>query len=102
MEVSQRLIPVRCFQCGMPLNHLQEEYDARVLNNESDKDILAALNVTRLCCRVNLMQAPADPRLRRRLPPRTGFTDVKHEPFSTASYTLAMDNPSGEPTILFE
>ena len=102
METSQRLIPVRCFQCGMPLNHVQEEFDARMLGEESAKDILASLGVARLCCRVNLLQAPVDPRLRRRPPPRAGFSDVKHEPFSTASYTLAMDAPNGEPTAIFE
>ena len=86
--VSKRLVPLRCFQCGMFVNHFQERFDALLVNNVTPKAAFELLNIRRPCCRVVLNTSAEDLRLRRRLKEPPGFAHVTHEPPSTKPYVL--------------
>ena len=46
------LIPIRCFTCGNVIGQLFKEWDERIQKgDESPKDILDSLGLTRFCCR---------------------------------------------------
>lgn len=46
------LIPVRCFTCGNVIGQLFKEWDERMQKGEeSPKEILDSLGLTRFCCR---------------------------------------------------
>ncbi|MEK6950686.1 MAG: DNA-directed RNA polymerase subunit N [Nanoarchaeota archaeon] len=45
------IIPIRCFSCGKPLGHLNEEYRERLQKGETPKKALDALGIERYCCR---------------------------------------------------
>lgn len=49
------IIPVRCFSCGRPVAQDWDEYDSRVQEGESPKDVLDSLGVSRYCCRRMLL-----------------------------------------------
>ena len=42
---------VRCFSCNTFVGTHYSEYTNRVSNNETKKDVLDSLNITRICCR---------------------------------------------------
>ena len=86
--MSRRLVPLRCFQCGMFVNHFQERFDAALAEGSSAKQAFEALNVRRPCCRVVLHTSADDLRLRRRLKEPPGFARVTLEPITTKPYTL--------------
>ena len=88
---TQRIIPVRCFQCGMLLNDKEENFWEMCLRGQEVKATLDAAGVTRLCCRANLVSPGADPRLRRVLPETPGIAEIVREPRSTRPFTLRAD-----------
>ena len=46
------LIPIRCFTCGNVIGQLFKEWDERIKKGEeSPKEILDSLGLTRFCCR---------------------------------------------------
>ncbi len=45
------IIPIRCFSCGKPVGHLNEEYAERVGKGEDAKKVLDQLGLERYCCR---------------------------------------------------
>ncbi|MBI4146599.1 DNA-directed RNA polymerase subunit N [Candidatus Woesearchaeota archaeon] len=45
------IIPIRCWSCGKPIAHLNEEFQERSKKGESKKEILDELGVDRYCCR---------------------------------------------------
>ena len=45
------IIPIRCFSCGKPIAHLYDEYEERVEDGESKKDVMDDLGLKRPCCR---------------------------------------------------
>ena len=46
------LIPIRCFTCGNVIGQLFKEWDDRIKKGEeSPKEILDSLGLTRFCCR---------------------------------------------------
>lgn len=46
------LIPIRCFTCGNVIGQLFKEWDERMQKGEeSPKEILDSLGLTRFCCR---------------------------------------------------
>ena len=46
------LIPIRCFTCGNLIGQLFKEWDDRIKKGEeSPKEILDSLGLTRFCCR---------------------------------------------------
>lgn len=45
------IIPIRCFSCGKPIAHLYDEYEERVEDGESKKDVMDDLGLERPCCR---------------------------------------------------
>ena len=49
------IIPIRCFSCGKPVGHLNEEYQERVQKGEEIKKVLDSLGLERACCRAILM-----------------------------------------------
>ena len=87
-SVSRRIVPIRCFQCGMFVNHFQERFDAALGEGRSAKDAFEALGVLRPCCRVVLNTSAEDLRLRRRLKEPPGFARVTREAASTKPYVL--------------
>ena len=93
---TQRLVPVRCFQCGQLLNVYQTAYDALLRAGVPAPRALAYLKVRDRCCRVNLCTPPDDVRLRRVLPQPRQFTKVAHEPPSATAYTLDTDGRGEE------
>ena len=88
---TQRLVPLRCFQCGMPVNHKQVNFDNHLLTGMETKTVFDALAVVRMCCRVVLSTPPCDTRLRRRFAPAKGFAHVQHIPRVGKVYTLKTD-----------
>ena len=86
---THRLVPIRCFVCGMFVNHFQERYDGLLATGHSSKDAFGALGIRRPCCRVLLFSTAVDLRLRRRQVEPPGFAKVTLETTSTAPYTLA-------------
>ena len=93
---SQRLLPLRCFQCGMPINNKQAKYDALLLEGAEPREALAALQVVRMCCKVVLGHTAVDSRLRRRFKETTGFVTLHKMARLDKVYTLASDG-STEP-----
>ena len=93
---SQRLLPLRCFQCGMPINNKQAKYDALLLEGAEPREAFAALHVTRMCCKVVLGHTAVDSRLRRRFKETTGFVTIHKMPRLDKVYTLLSDG-STEP-----
>jgi DNA-directed RNA polymerase subunit N len=59
------IIPIRCFGCGKPVAHLQEQYTEAVSKGKSPKEVLTKLGLERYCCRslfighVNLIETIA-------------------------------------------
>ena len=46
------LIPIRCFTCGNVIGQLFKDWDERIQKGEeSPKEILDSLGLTRFCCR---------------------------------------------------
>ena len=82
------MVPVRCFQCGMFVNHFQERFDAAVAAGHTPKAMFETLGIRRPCCRVALFSSADDSRLRRRLREPPGFAKVTLEPVSKQPYTL--------------
>lgn len=97
---TQRLVPLRCFQCGMGINNKQVNFDSHINDGMDAKTAFEALGVTRMCCRVVLSTPPPDTRLRRRFAPVSGFADVQHMPRQSKPYTMRTDgsmDPVDEP-----
>lgn len=63
---TTRVMPLRCFQCGMPVGNRQEAYErlkATMDVGGDERSIYDALGVVRPCCRVVLSRAAVDLRL---------------------------------------
>ena len=45
------IIPIRCFSCGKPVGHLNEEFTERVEKGENAGKVMDSLGLTRFCCR---------------------------------------------------
>ena len=90
-ETTQRLVPVRCFQCGMPINHKQVAFDKMILDGTETVIAFECLNVVRGCCRVVLDRSVNDSRLRRRFTQKNTFTEMYHAPRGERVYTIATD-----------
>lgn len=45
------IIPVRCYSCGRVVGNLYEPYKALLNQEFTEAEALAALNLTRYCCR---------------------------------------------------
>ncbi len=98
--VTTRMIPVSCFQCGMPLCNKQQTYDNMVSGGATHADALAHFGLTRVCCRMNMMTAVDEPKLFRKLPmpesaafPKTVVSGAAAKP-----YTLRADGRTADMT----
>ena len=49
------IIPIRCFSCGKPVDHLWKEYTERTVKGEDAKKVLDDLKVERYCCRALML-----------------------------------------------
>ncbi len=90
--LTHRVVPVRCFQCGMPINHKVQLFDD--LTRDGILTPLQAferLEVARPCCRVVLSRTADDCRLRRRLKEPQRFAKATSAPPSTRVYTMLTD-----------
>lgn len=88
-SVSMRLMPLLCFNCGMPVNNRQQTFDALLAEGYKPVEIFEKLGVTSMCCRAVLSTAPDDTRLKRVLPKPTSFVQIHHaSKLQTAPYTL--------------
>ena len=87
-DTTQRLLPLRCFNCGMPLNHWQVRYDDLLRGGVAPADAFVRLGIRRPCCRVIMETSPNDPRLRRRFKDAAGFAEVQYMPRSNKPYVL--------------
>lgn len=102
---SYKLMPVVCFQCGMPLNNRQVTFE-RLLREPgaTPKDVFERMGVHSLCCRVNLNTASEDTRLLPREPTRVSFTQPKVYTRGSALVTLRTDGSTdpvnGEPGFI--
>lgn len=91
-ETTQRLVPLLCFQCGMPINHKQVKFDDMLRSGASALEAFVALDIRRPCCRTNLNTACDDPRLRRRFQEAPGFAKPERlSRLSAKPYTLGTD-----------
>ena len=45
------MFPVRCYTCNSLIGHNYKSYTSRVTNEESRKEVLDSLGITRICCR---------------------------------------------------
>jgi DNA-directed RNA polymerase subunit N (RpoN/RPB10) len=76
-------MPLRCFNCGMGVNHLQNSYEATMADAPEDADpnyerrVYEALGLVRDCCRVVLSRCVEDPRLRAGAPLVGTFTEIR-------------------------
>lgn len=96
MATTQRLMPVLCFNCGMPVNNKLLTYDTLLASGKSPKDIFEALHVTSMCCRQMLFTAPNETRLKRVLPKSTSFVQIHYtSKLLAAPYTVYADGHSG-------
>ncbi len=93
---TQRLLPLLCFSCGMPVNHKQTKFDELMLDGVAALQAFEQLGVKRMCCRVVLSRTAVDPRLRRRFKEASGFVTIQKMPRIQKSYTLLTDG-STEP-----
>lgn len=50
-KFKKMIIPIRCFGCGKPVAHLQEEYKKEIEKGKSPKEVLSKLGLERYCCR---------------------------------------------------
>lgn len=90
--VSRRLVPVVCFNCGMPVNNKQQTYDERVRAGDAPEAIFEALDVRRSCCRIVLSRSAEDSRLDRPLPQRETFVHVHYASrLDAAPFTVRAD-----------
>jgi len=99
--VTTRMIPVACFQCGMPLSNKQQTYDNMVARGKSHAAALAHFGLDRACCRMNMMTAVDEPKLFRKLPmkesvafPKTVISGAAARP-----YTLRADGRTVDMTV---
>jgi DNA-directed RNA polymerase subunit N (RpoN/RPB10) len=91
-ETSQRLMPLLCFQCGMPVNNKQVNYDLMILSNATPAEAFQALDIRRDCCRTMISSAAVDPRLRRRFHERPSFFKVdRASRLQAQAFTLGTD-----------
>jgi DNA-directed RNA polymerase subunit N (RpoN/RPB10) len=69
---TDRLMPLVCFNCGMPLNNKQVAFDALIDAGASARDAFEAMHIDkqRLCCRTILRTSARAPQLDTRAPPR--------------------------------
>jgi len=87
--VSHRIVPMACFQCGMPLTDRQEGFDALMLAGRTPLEAFEAMELARPCCRANMVTPRDDPRLNRRFIPPQSFVQIHSEPRTTVPYTLS-------------
>ena len=89
---THRVVPLRCFQCGMPVNHKVQSYE-RLVQDENMTPLQAyiSLGVVRPCCRVVLSRSAEDCRLRRLLKEPQRFAKATLAPRSTRVYTMLTD-----------
>lgn len=91
-ETSQRLIPLLCFQCGMPVNNKQVKFEQCLLGGMTAAAAFDALGIARACCRTIINTACVDPRLRRRLCEQPGFAKPERASrLSGKPFTLGTD-----------
>ena len=96
-ETTQRVMPLLCFQCGMPINNKQANYDDMVRKGMEPKLAFETLGIERVCCRTIMYSAAEDTRLRRRFPNRPGFAKPEYASrLSAQVYTMSSDG-STEP-----
>ena len=101
-ETTQRLMPLLCFQCGMPINNKQVKFDRRVIGGMTAAAAFEALGIVRPCCRTNVNTACNDPRLRRRLHDQPAFAKPERASRLAAKpFTLGTDG-SVEPVEMSE
>lgn len=93
---SRRLVPVICFQCGMPLNNKQATFDA--LRSEYDtrrEQLFEDLHVNRYCCRVTLAFSAEDTRMNRTPVPSASFVPIhRASKLESAPYTVKANGMS--------
>lgn len=76
--LEHRVMRVVCGMCGMPLNNKQFSYEAAVRSGTSINDALAQVDITRPCCRVEMMTAGRAPAYGHFAPDPPQFTPITH------------------------
>lgn len=95
--ITRRLMPLLCFQCGMPLNNKQQTFDELTRNGSlgSKEAIFEHLHITRPCCRVTIRCSADDTRLHRQVVPRSTFVPIhRASKLESAVYTVKADGSS--------
>lgn len=99
------VMPVRCFTCQMPLNHLQVPYlSALYAPDGTPSRALDAVGATCLACRTTLQTSVEDARLKRPLPRLPGFATPCYRSLDDApTFTLStrLLPASGSPELSF-
>jgi DNA-directed RNA polymerase subunit N (RpoN/RPB10) len=70
MATTQRLMPLVCFNCAMPLNNKQVAFDVAVDAGAPARELFDRMYVSRLCCKIALNTAAVSPQLDGRQPPK--------------------------------
>ena len=97
---TRRLMPLLCFQCGMPLNNKQQTYDVAVregIDTEgfSKEALFTQLRLDRNCCRVTMAFSADDTRLHRVAKPSSTFVPIhRASNLESAVYTVRADGTS--------
>lgn len=77
---SARLVPIVCFQCGMPLNNKNAFFEQQrelLAEDGAEEELYMACGFTRLCCRINISRAASDVRLASFCSPSSGGPFVR-------------------------
>ena len=92
---TRRLMPLLCFQCGMPLNNRQQTFDDAVCSNDgrSKEEIFEAIQIRRACCRVAMAFSADDTRLHRAATAPSTFVPIyRASRLESAIYTVKADD----------
>lgn len=97
---TRRLMPLLCFQCGMPLNNKQQTFDLALRDNEdtpgfSKEELFKSMRLDRYCCRVTMAFSADDTRLHRNPTPPSTFVPIhRASKLESAVYTVRADGSS--------
>lgn len=94
-STTRRLMPLLCFQCGMPLNNKQQTFDDAVDTDCSKEQLFERLHLVRNCCRVTMAFSADDTRLHRIRTPASTFVPIyRASNLESAVYTVRADGTS--------
>lgn len=89
---TTRLMPLLCFNCGMPGNNKLQTYDCLLASGMAPKEIFESLGIQSMCCRQMIFTAPEETRLKRELPKTTSFVQIQYASrLQAAPYTVYAD-----------